>query len=461
LQLVIFGKISVLNFPDGFLESLKDVKGFDEIPFINVHESAEQVTSIRINPSKNYKPKTINDKLQNVPWCDTGYYLESRPSFTMDPLFHGGAYYVQEASSMFLWHALKNVTDVNAKLRIIDVCAAPGGKSSLLTSLFPNSLLISNEVIKSRAAILVENITKWGSENVVVTNNDPSAFTKLEGYADIIVVDAPCSGSGLFRKDPSAAEEWSIDNVQMCAKRQHRILEDVIPALKENGLLVYATCSYSKDEDEQIMQWLVESQQMENIPLTIPAEWNIVETKIENAVGYRFFPDKIKGEGFFIALFRKTTATNESFPYGKLNKCSKAESEIISEWVLNADKKCFFKQSADFLSIGAEWESDISFLQQNLYLKHAGIQLGTIKGKDFIPAHNLAVSSIVNKKSVNVVELNLDEALKLLKKQNIEVQSDVKGWALASYNNVNLGWLKILPNRINNYYPVEWRILKD
>jgi 16S rRNA C967 or C1407 C5-methylase (RsmB/RsmF family) len=307
LQLVIFGKISVLNFPDGFLESLKDVKGFDEVPFINVHESAEQVTSIRVN-SKKFQLSNSRFQIENVPWCDTGYYLESRPSFTMDPLFHGGAYYVQEASSMFLWYALKNVADVNARLRIIDVCAAPGGKSTLLTSLFPNSLLISNEVIKSRAAILVENITKWGSENVVVTNNDPSAFTKLEGYADIIVVDAPCSGSGLFRKDPSAAEEWSIDNVQMCAKRQHRILEDVLPALKENGLLVYATCSYSAAEDEQIMQWLVETQQMENVPLTVPAEWNIVETKIADAVGYRFFPDKVKGEGFFISIFRKNNS---------------------------------------------------------------------------------------------------------------------------------------------------------
>ena len=180
-----------------------------------------------------------------------------RPSFTFDPLFHAGTYYVQEASSMFLEQALKQSVDLSQPLRVLDLCAAPGGKSTLLQSLLnKESLLVSNDVIKSRAAILEENIVKWGAANVVVTNNDPAHFARLENYFDAIVIDAPCSGSGLFRRDPEAINEWSENNVQLCSQRQQRIVADVWPALKQNGILIYSTCSYSAEEDEAILDWM-------------------------------------------------------------------------------------------------------------------------------------------------------------------------------------------------------------
>ena len=209
---------------------------------------------------------------------------------------------------MFVEQALRQLVDLSQPLKVLDLCAAPGGKSTHIQSLIsPDSLLVSNEVIRSRAAVLKQNIIKWGSANVVVTNNDPAHFARLDNFFDLMVVDAPCSGSGLFRKDPAAVEEWSIDAVQLCASRQKRILADALPALRQGGLLLYATCSYSQEEDESISDWLA-AQGYENLSLKIEEAWGIVQTEApaSGAKGYRFFPHKSKGEGFYLGCFRKT-----------------------------------------------------------------------------------------------------------------------------------------------------------
>lgn len=298
------------QLPVALLTSLQTVNGFNEKTFTEVHQSGEQVTSIRLNPNK---PATLNPQfatLQKVPWNSNGYYLSERPSFTSDPLFHAGAYYVQEASSMFLEDAIRQTCDLTQNLKVLDLCAAPGGKSTLIQSIISdNSLLVSNEIIKTRVNILSENITKWGAANVVVTNNDPKDFQKLPGYFDVIVVDAPCSGSGLFRKDPEAIDEWSLNNVTLCSQRQQRILADILSSLKPGGILIYSTCSYSEAEDEDICDWLLSGTQdpLSGLRLQIKSDWHIIETSSpqHNAYGYRFYPDKLKGEGFFIAVFQK------------------------------------------------------------------------------------------------------------------------------------------------------------
>ncbi|HEY6063723.1 MAG TPA: RsmB/NOP family class I SAM-dependent RNA methyltransferase, partial [Chitinophagaceae bacterium] len=251
-----------MQLPGAFLDSLTGVKGFDKEAFEKVHALGKQVTSIRVNPAKASMGKgewSIGDSIHHspftshhkIPWTDVGYYLDTRPSFTFDPLFHAGCYYVQEASSMFLEQALRQTVDLSKPVKVLDLCAAPGGKSTHIQSLISKeSLLVSNEVIRSRVNILKDNIIKWGCENVVVTNNDPKDFGRLKYYFDVIVVDAPCSGSGLFRRDANAINEWSKNSVQLCSQRQQRILADVWPALKKDGILIYSTCSYSKEEDE-------------------------------------------------------------------------------------------------------------------------------------------------------------------------------------------------------------------
>jgi len=459
-----------LHLPDYLLRSLQHVNGFAEETFKAVHASGVQLTSVRMNPGKIINDQSLqgpagNTPLEQVPWCANGYYLNERPSFTADPLFHAGAYYVQEASSMFLEQALQQTVDLTQPIRILDLCAAPGGKSTLIQSLLPaESLLVSNEVIKTRVNILSENITKWGAANVIVTNNDPKDFQRLQHYFDVIVVDAPCSGSGLFRKDAMAIEEWSLNNVQLCSQRQQRILADIMPALKENGILIYSTCSYSTEEDETICDWLMEEMQMESLQLKADKSWGIVETvsEIKKGYGYRFYPDKVKGEGFFIAAFKQqgddnviATATKTK---DKPAKPTTKEIDIVKPWIKDAPNFFFIKQNEELIAMPLHFENDLALIQAALYIKKAGIRMGTVIREELIPHHELALSTIINT-TTPACDASLETALQYLRKQDIKIETTIKGWALIQYRQLPLGWIKILPNRVNNYYPKEWRIL--
>lgn len=459
-----------MQLPSALIQSLQGVTGFDENSFTAVHQSGEQITSVRLNPAKSIDNTSL-DIDAKIPWTNDGYYLKGRPSFTVDPLFHGGAYYVQEASSMFLEKVLQQTVDLKQPLHILDLCAAPGGKSTLIQSaISEESLLVSNEVIKSRAAILCENITKWGAANVVVTNNDPKDFQRLPSFFDVIVVDAPCSGSGLFRRDPNAINEWSEENVTLCSMRQQRILADVMPALKPGGILIYSTCSYSAAEDEAIMDWLVADMQMKNKRLEIDPSYNIVETisNTHHAYGYRFYPDKLKGEGFFIAAFEKTGEAPffESSQKKQKNTGSKKagdgitkkEIDIIRLYLDDAAKLSFIKQDEDIIAFPAAFETDIQLLKENLYIKKAGVRIGAIAKNDLIPDHELALSTIIAS-AVRRVDIDKETALNYLRRAEIFLSVDYIGWTLVTFEQIPLGWVKILPNRVNNYYPKEWRIL--
>ncbi|GAB3814418.1 hypothetical protein GCM10028895_07510 [Pontibacter rugosus] len=231
--------------------------------------------------------------------------LPTRTSFfTLDPLLHAGAYYVQEASSMFLEQALKQSIDLDESLHVLDLCGAPGGKSTHLASLISkDSLLVANEVIRSRASILAENVTKWGSGNVLVTSNDPREFSRLPDFFDVMVIDAPCSGEGMFRKDHAAVGEWSEENVNLCAQRQQRILMDVWDALKPGGLLIYSTCTWNEKENEENIAWLAAQEGVESIKLEVQPEWGIIPTQLNGLEGYRFYPHRVQGEGFLWLLY--------------------------------------------------------------------------------------------------------------------------------------------------------------
>jgi len=449
-----------MQLPQALLNSLEGVNGFDERAFIKVHESEERVTSIRVNPFKRSDPDSNRDVdlRSKIPWTDFGYYLDSRPPFTFDPLFHAGSYYVQEASSMFLEQALKQTVDLSQSIKVLDLCAAPGGKSTHLLSLISKeSLLVSNEVIRSRANILTDNIMKWGCSNVIVTNNDPRDFQRLENYFDVIVVDAPCSGSGLFRRDPEAIEEWSEHNVALCSQRQQRILADVLPALKNGGVLIYSTCSYSKEEDELICEWLKDELKINNEELIISSEWNIIQSE----GGYRFWPDKVKGEGFFIACFRKAVGNDEEVYLRKIKpeKFSVKEMEILNKNV-NTESLAFLRHEEIIYTVPEKILADINFLSSKLRVVNCGTRIGEIIKDKLVPDHALALSNIISDK-ISRLELDHEQAIQYLKKKELKLQTEKKGWTLVMYQGHNLGWINILPNRINNYYPKELRILKD
>jgi NOL1/NOP2/fmu family ribosome biogenesis protein len=345
---------------------------------------------------------------------------------------------------MFVEEAIRQTVDLSATLCVLDLCAAPGGKSTLIQSIISKeSLLVSNEVIKARVNVLSENISKWGAANVVITNNDPSDFKRLPGFFDVIVVDAPCSGSGLFRKDPEAVREWSEQNVFLCSQRQQRIMADIMPSLKEGGILV-------------------ENFQLESLPLQVPAEWNIVLTKSAKyqASGYRFYPDQVKGEGFFIAVFKKPGGGEQHHAKFKMRseKLPAAAVQVMHQYLEPGNKLAFYQQKDEVIAIPPQVELLLPALQSALYIKKAGIKMGTLIRNELIPDHELAMSTQL-KQNLSSIELNLDDALQYLRKQDFKLESDVKGWTILKYNQLALGWVKMLPNRINNYYPKEWRIL--
>jgi 16S rRNA C967 or C1407 C5-methylase (RsmB/RsmF family)/NOL1/NOP2/fmu family ribosome biogenesis protein len=456
--------------PEKLIASLRKLDHFDESAFREVHASGRQVVSVRFNPAKMQLkagcwpapfPEAAFQPGDPVPWSGEGYYLSERPSFTLDPFFHAGVYYVQEASGMFLEQALRNSVDLSEPVKVLDLCAAPGGKSTVIQSLISrDSLLISNEVIRTRVPVLHQQLDKWGSFNGIISNNDPKHFGQLPGFFDVLVVDAPCSGSGLFRRDPGAIREWSADAVALCRQRQQRILADAWECLKENGILIYSTCSYSPEENEEIVDHLMDRYAAEPVRIPIDKSWNIIETETVNSgYGYRFYPDKLKGEGFFLAVLRKKDGKEWS---QRLKEKREAPTKKEESYL----RKLLPDENLQFLRIG-EWTHamplnllpDLLLLKNYLYLKKAGVMAGKMGSDEWIPDHELALSTGLNPQ-IPELELSGSEALKYLRREVFSTDAQMKGWRPVSYRQQKLGWVKILSNRINNYFPKSSRILK-
>ncbi|HUH33185.1 MAG TPA: hypothetical protein VLZ28_04475 [Daejeonella sp.] len=449
------------KLPPPFIRSLKENFGLEEELLVDSIDKGEFVTSVRLNPFKN-SDRFINEEV--VPWCANGRYLEERPNFTTDPLFHAGCYYVQEASSMFLEQVLKTTVEDSKPIRVLDLCAAPGGKSTLISSLLsPESLLVSNEIIKTRVPTLTDNLNKWGPTNIFVSNNDPRDFKRLPGYFDTIVVDAPCSGSGMFRKDPAAIAHWSESAVQLCSERQHRILADAYPALKENGTLIYSTCSYSRQENEDVADWLCEQFNMSTVRIPLNDSWGIKETISERkgAYGYGFYPYKLKGEGLYMACFRKNDKAEETkTKRAYLAKANPKDEDLIQRWLKSDTDLLVQSVNDEKFAIHSTHFADLDMLKTKLYLKKSGTWIGKIMGKDLIPHHELALS-LINNPETPKLNVTAEQAVEYLKRNEVKVAADFQGWALVCYNEHPLGWAKVLHNRINNYFPKELRIVNQ
>ncbi|MCU0438452.1 MAG: rRNA methyltransferase [Raineya sp.] len=418
------------------------------------------ITSIRYNFQKNVQ--VHQEKQSPVKWCKQGFYLSERPSFTEDPTFWAGSYYVQEASSMFLGKVIEHILP-KKDICVLDLSAAPGGKSTHLISLISSgSLLVANEIIKNRADILEENLIRWGNSNYLITQTDSQVWGNLENFFDIIVVDAPCSGEGMFRKEPQAITEWSLDNVNLCASRQKRILADVLPALKAGGFLVYSTCTYNTQENEENLSWLTKNQALKSISIPFEKEWGIRETQHENIFAYRFFPHLLQGEGFFIACLQKlgNSLSNSKTKKNIFTPLPKKQIDILKNWISIPEKYQFYTYKNQIFLIQEHHSQLISQIATTAYIKHTSLQVGELKQNDFIPSHDLAMTSLVNQ-NIQRLELDYEQAMKYLRKQDFTIDTNLKGWCLMQYKGLNLGWAKILPNRINNYYPVHQRVRKQ
>ncbi len=447
-------RVQMILLPESFENRMRMILG-PEFPKFSHSFSNPIHHSIRINPKKYSKALD----LEPVASSSTGFFIGQRPIFTLDPLFHAGVYYVQESSSMFLEQFIRQYPQ--KRLKVLDLCAAPGGKSTHVSSLLSDdSLLVSNEVIHSRALVLSENLKKWGNPNVVVTCNDPRDFSRLPGFFDIIVVDAPCSGEGLFHRDPSAMNEWSEVNADHCAQRQKRILADVWPALAENGMLVYSTCTFNPQENEENIQWLTEFALVEAIKLDVPEHWNIVTTDAGNIPCHRFYPHRVKGEGYFTsAVLKKESIKMEIRSKGKtsLQHAGKSEQNVLNCLTGDYDVS-LLKFEDNFLAFPSELLQSLDQIKSSLRIVHAGIKIGEIKQGSVVPAYELAVSTIVNHNHFPAVDLILEQSINFLKRDDFPLEFQERGWNLITYLNHPLGWAKNIGSRFNNGYPKEWRI---
>ncbi len=447
---------------DRRFEAMIHAKMGEEAPeFLEAINDAP-ATAVFLNRLKHPAPDHFH--FRPVPWCTDAGFLEERPVFTLDPLFHAGCYYVLEASSVFLMHVLKSVLPADTPLRVLDLCAAPGGKSvMLLSGMSPGSLLVSNEVNRARWNILQYNLDKWGYANTLRSCADPSAMPWSATF-DLIVVDAPCSGEGMFRKDLAARAQWSPEHVIHCSLRQRRILHEAVRMLRPGGVLIYTTCTFNDHENIDQVVWLSQEYGMHSLEVEIDPGWGISTTKNRESVGYAFFPHKVRGEGLFCSALKKPGHPPEDDAIHKRRKRPPEQKTAFSQQELTH----WLKPDADWDTIrlypyGAK---GVTLLQSQIdcepFETYRGLVMGTHIGHYnktvFTPAHALALLNDVNV-HLPAIDLNKHEALNYLRKNPLPLQSDRGGWHLVRFNGHTLGWSKQTRTGMKNYLPTNLRIL--
>lgn len=458
-----------MQLPERFVERMRQELGEAEATALCEALATEPSTAIRLNTPKMSCPPF---EAEAVPWSADGYTLPERPAFTLDPAFHAGAYYVQEASSQFAGYILSQAVGGRAQcegLRVLDVCAAPGGKSTHYASLVgEHGLVVANEINRSRAAVLADNARKWGLGNMVVTCNDSAHLGDYEEWFDVVAIDAPCSGEGMFRKSDEACEQWSEANVRMCAERQWEIVKNVFDTLRPGGVLIYSTCTFNRDEDEALVQRICDEWGEAIEPaqeVDVADEWGAVVGRVGAFQTFRFFPHRVKGEGMFMAVARKAgePMSRRRMPKARrevIAAVEKRSEQELSRWVKEPKRMRFFSAGDTIYACWAEHYDEIKALSSRLAVIYSGVALGQIfKGK-LKPDGALAFYVGLNRDAVATAELSLDEALQFLRKQDMSAEPFVEGVNMVLYKGLPLGFVKRVGGRINNMYPASLRILK-
>lgn len=410
-----------MNLPQEFIDYTSALFGEERWKIFLKALDEKPTTSIRFNPWK-YRQEQIFPDAKPVPWCRDAYWLNDRPNFTLDPLLHAGVYYVQEAGSLFLDRVLRQY--VNSPVLALDLCAAPGGKSTLMRATLPHgSMLVSNEPDRRRANILLENMLKQGHPDVLVTHNLPKAFEQTDWTFDLILTDVPCSGEGLFRKDGDSIKEWSLAAVSFCQKRQRKILQDIWPCLRPGGLLIYSTCTFNTKENEENVRFVMEELGAEILPIPIKPEWKITGSLLNgwDHPVYRFIPGITQSEGLFMAVLRKKGENTGHTMLSAARRHAKANKAIH----LLSDGNPTYEQ----------------------------------KGKEQIPTTAQALSLTFSKDYYPHIELTLDQAQAYLHRQALSLPAGApQGFVIVTYMGHPLGFIKNLGDRANNLYPKNWAI---
>lgn len=433
----------------------------DDAEALFVALDTEPVVSIRRNP---YKPF---EGLEGEPvgWCEWGRYLDSRPQFTLDPLLHAGAYYVQEASSQFVAHLLGGV-DMEG-CRVLDMCAAPGGKSTIYSTLVGHKgLVLANDINRSRALALADNVQRWGLGNVVVTCNEPSHISAFEHWFDVVAVDAPCSGEGMFRKMEEARTEWSASSVEVCATRQREILAEAWRALRPGGTLLYSTCTFNDVEDEGVVSWLMAEygdELVEADELTIDPAWGIVVGRIGAFQCFHFYPHKARGEGFFAAIARKAEAPlrrSQPKPRKRLfQPLTRGDEQEVSRWFEHAEEHAFRMVGDMIYAYNRDVVAEVQQLSEALSVVYSGVAVGQIFKGRLKPEHPLALYVGLNG-TLPAGEVDEAQAVEYLRRGDISAEPFVEGINVVRHRGHAIGFVKRIGARCNNMYPKQQRILK-
>ena len=457
-----------MNIKDTFVKYIEEAIGHENalVAFSAFEEPAS--TAVRYNP---FKPCGMMEG-RRVPWAEHGYILPERPVFTLDPLFHAGAYYVQDSSSMFVGYAFRKMLSEiqlpqGRPLRVLDLCAAPGGKTtdmaaSLREAVGGQFILVANEVMKARVGILADNVALWGDPNVVVTCDDPAAFGALPGFFDIIVTDVPCSGEGMFRKDEEAVQQWSEDNVSLCEARQRRILADVWPSLKEGGVLVYSTCTFNRRENDGNVEWI--SSELGARMLTTDDMLGGMPGVIKTDRGYSLVPGHVEGEGQYCAILRKTSdvVLNDA-PVRSRKAPRQAKPTPVPDGLQRLlNIPAVFRTKGDTITAVPEnIASDVIRVEEALHVVAAGCAVGVVKGKDLVPDADLALSMMLADGAYPAVELDRQGALAFLHRDAQVFPESPRGYLLIKHEGLSLGFVKNLGNRSNSLHPQNRRIRMD
>ncbi len=442
-----------MNLSQAFIEQLRGLLPAEWEALAQAITSSEPSVAVRVNEARG---ATAPADARLVPWCGKGFYLQDRPTFTFDTDWHAGRYYVQDASSMFIAHVIRSL--IHEPVRYLDLCAAPGGKTTAaLQALLPRSLVVANEIIPPRARVLADNVIRWGTPRSVVTSNAPAHLGKMTHFFDVIAADVPCSGEGMMRKDDEAVAQWTPALVEQCAQRQREILNDVWQALRPGGLLIYSTCTYNRQENEEIAEFIVNELGAVSLEVPVEPSWKIHPAIGSDCYCYRFMPHRVDGEGLFMAVFRKEGDATRQIPRIK-EIMPKKPDEIGKNWLANPDEFVIEQQGDLFIAVPQDISREVAALRASLNVLHAGGELATVMGRKMVPHHALAMSMSRAVDAFPVCEVDYPTALRYLRGESVCLDGP-RGFVLVAHQGAVLGFANNLGNRANNLYPKPQRIL--
>ena len=442
-----------MNLPEAFIEQLRGLLPDEWEALVTAITSSEPSVAVRVNGARGVG---VPDGARRVPWCREGFYLEDRPAFTFDTDWHVGRYYVQDASSMFIAHVIRHF--IHEPVRYLDLCAAPGGKTTAAIQALPQgSLVVANEIVPPRARVLADNVVRWGNPRCVVTSNAPAHLGKMTHFFDVIAADVPCSGEGMMRKDDEAVAQWSPALVEQCAQRQREILTDAWQALRPGGLLIYSTCTYNRQENEEIADFIVRELGATSLEVPVEPDWNIHPAIGSECHGYRFMPHRVDGEGLFMAAFRKDGDSPRQDIRVK-EKLPKKADEMGKNWLFTPENYMIDQQGDLYVAVPQDIRREVAALRALLNGLHAGVEVATMMSRKTVPHHALAMSLARAADAFPTCEVDYATALRYLRGESITLDGP-RGYVLVAHQGAVLGFANNLGNRANNLYPKPQRIL--